>query len=56
MAGRALQAASEIVFLLTQLMQSRKVKRVSDILPGLATSLERHAAELRAMAKYGSAK
>lgn len=55
MAGRVLQAASEIMFTITQLMNARKVKhaRIAEILPEMATTLERVAAELRAAAKYG---
>lgn len=43
------------MFTITQLMNARKVKhaRIAEILPEMATTLERVAAELRAAAKYG---
>lgn len=56
MAGRILQAASDIVVLITEIMNARGVKspRVAEILPALATTLERAAADLRAAKRFGT--
>ena len=53
---RAGEAAAKIVHLVGELITTRRADRVVEILPTLATTLERQAAELEAMAKYGRIK